>query len=132
MYGNVSMADYDGIQGFGLGSNGQVDQLNKALSAGSANPPLTNGDALRVQSLEATLRTTIFTSQMIKMVQAIPKIPAYSTVEEYNLLTGYGNDAGAFTSEGALPESQDSSYTRNVALVKFLGTTRKDFAACAA
>ena len=36
MYGNsVSFRDYEGIQGFGIGSNAEVDELNKALAAGT-------------------------------------------------------------------------------------------------
>ena len=126
MFGtNVSMKDYEGVQGFGIGSQGDVDYLNKALSAGVARPPVSGGDTLRVESLEATLRTVIYTSQMIKLTQKIPRIPAFSTVEEYNLLSGYGDDAGAFTAEGDLPETQDSTYARKAAFVKFLGTTRE-------
>lgn len=123
--GMVSLRDYDGIQGFGVGSSEQVEDLNKALSAGVQNPPTSGGNVLRVQSLEATLRIVTFSLGHIKLWKNIPKLPAFSTVEEYNRLTDYGADAGAFTDEGALPESQDSTYERKTALVKFLGTTRE-------
>jgi hypothetical protein len=65
-----------------------------------------------------------YTLQNIKLWPSIPKLPAFSTVEEYNILSAYGNDGGVFTDEGALPSEQDSSYERKTALVKFLGTTR--------
>jgi hypothetical protein len=119
---SVSFRDYEGISGFGIGSQAEVDELNKALSAGTQRPPASGGSALRVESLEATLRTVTFSLNHIKLWPKIPKLPAYSTVEEYNLLQSYGADAGAFTNEGDLPEAQDSTYTRQVAYVKFLGT----------
>ena len=55
----------------------------------------------------------------------MPKTPAFSTSEEYNIQTSYGSENGVFTLEGELPQSQDASYERRVALVKFLGTTRE-------
>jgi len=126
MYGNsVSFRDYEGVAGFGIGSMAEVDELNKALTAGTQRPPATGGSALRVESLEATLRTVTFSLGHVKLWPKIPKIPAYSTVEEYNLLQGYGANSGAFTNDGDLPETQDSNYARRTALVKFLGTTRE-------
>ena len=125
MNGMVSLRDYEGIQGFGMSSTQQVEELNKALSAGTQNPPTSGGNVLRVESLEATLRVVTFTLGHIKFWKMIPKLPAFSTVEEYNRLTDYGADSGAFTNEGDLPESQDSTYERKTALVKFLGTTRE-------
>lgn len=125
---NVSFRDYEGIPGFGaFGASSQqdVENLTKALSAGVQYPPTSDGNVLRVQSLEATLRIVTFRLQNIKMWKKVPKLPAFSTVEEYNILSAYGADAGAFNSEGELPESQDSSYSRSTALVKFLGTTRE-------
>lgn len=119
--GMVSLRDYEGIQGFGISSFQQVEELNKALSAGNQNPPTSGGNVLRVESLEATLRVVTFTLGHIKFWKNIPKLPAFSTVEEYNRLTDYGTDAGAFTNEGDLPEAQDSTYERKTALVKFLG-----------
>lgn len=125
MNGMVSLRDYEGIQGFGISSAQQVEELNKALSAGNQNPPTSGGNVLRVESLEATLRVVTFTLGHIKFWRSIPKLPAFSTVEEYNRLTDYGTDSGAFTNEGDLPESQDSTYERKTALVKYLGTQRE-------
>lgn len=123
--GMVSMRDYEGLQGFDMGSRNDLEELNKALSAGTQNPPTSGGNVLRVQSLEATLRIVTTTQEHIRFWREVPKLPAFSTVEEYNRLTDYGADSGAFTDEGDLPESQDSTYERKSALVKFLGTTRE-------
>jgi hypothetical protein len=61
----------------------------------------------------------------MKCWQTIPKLPAFSTVEEYNRLTSYGSDAGAFTPEGELGEYDDANYSRHVSLVKYMQTVRK-------
>ena len=130
MSGMVSWKDYEGVEGFGASSQRDVDNLNKALTAGSSqNPPgsVTAGDgfALRVESLEKTLKVTTYKMEHIRLWKSITKLPSYNTVEEYNQLQEYGSnlDSG-FISEGALPESEDSSYERKFAVVKFMGTTR--------
>lgn len=121
----VSLRDYEGIQGFGMSSAQEVADLNKALSAGTQYPPTSGGNVLRVESLEATLRVTTYSLGHIKFWKMLSKLPAFSTVEEYNMLKDYGADAGAFTNEGDLPETQDSTFERKTALIKFLGTTRE-------
>ena len=131
MDGMVSWNDYEGIEGFGHTSQDEVDALNKALAAGSdQNPPGSaaagDGFALRTESLERTLRVTTFKMEHIRLWKALTKSAAYNTVEEYNTLSEYGEnpDAG-WIAEGDLPEGDDSTYERNFAVVKFLGTTRK-------
>lgn len=126
----VSFKDYEGLDGFGVSSQAEVNDLNKALTAGNAQtgPGGTPGDgfALRVESLEKTLKVTTFKMEHILFWKNIPKVPAYNTVEEHNELSSYGtNPDGGFVGEGDLPESDDSSYTRKYSTVKFLGTTRR-------
>lgn len=130
MSGNVSWSDYEGVEGFGAASQNDVNELNKALSAGQEqNPPasVTAGDgfALRVESLESTLKVTTYKMSHIRLWKSIPKLAAYNTVEEHNELSSYGNnpDAG-FVDEGDLPTENDSSYERKFAVVKYMGTTR--------
>lgn len=125
----VSFADYEGIEGYGTASQNTVDELNKALTAGQdINAPSVaagEGFPLRVESLENTLKVTTFTAKEIMFWKRITKIPAYNTVEEHNEQSSYGvNEDSAFITEGALPESDDSTYARKYAVVKFLGTTR--------
>lgn len=125
MLPQISLKDYDGLNGFGSSSIGDVNELTKALSAGYQTAGQTGGSALRVESLEASLKVVTFTNRHIKLWKKIPKSPAYSTVEEFNVLSAYGNTgAFGFTREGELPQTQDSTYTRQTALVKFMGTTR--------
>ena len=127
----VSWSDYEGVDGFGLGTQQQVDELNKALTAGAEiNPPASvvagDGFALRVESLERTLKNTTYKMKHIRFWRNLPKLPAFNTVEEHNLLHSYGeNPDNGFIAEGDKPESDDTTYERAHSIVKFLGTTRK-------
>lgn len=125
MYGQISLRHYEGLNGFGTAPAMDVAQLQKALEAGYQVTAQTGGSALRVESLEASLKVVSFTNHHIKFWKKIPKSPAYSTVEEYNQLIDYGSTAYAFTQEGELPPSTDSNYARRTQLVKFMGTTRE-------
>lgn len=127
----VSWRDYDGVEGFGAATQNDVDDLNKALVAGhEINPPgsVTAGDgfALRVESLERTLKNVTFKMDHIRFWKNIPKLPAYNTIEEFNQIQSYGTnpDAG-YIDEGDLPQEDDSTYERKFALIKYLGTTRR-------
>lgn len=117
----------DIINGFGMATGQEVADLNKALSAGYATSPETqqNGGAFRVESLENSLKVLTYTDQHVKLWKKIPKLKAFNTVEEYNQLLSYGSDGGGFLSEGELPDTQDSTYQRQAAFVKFIGTTRE-------
>jgi hypothetical protein len=127
----VSWRDYEGVEGFGAATQADVDDLNKALTAGQEiNPPgvVTAGDgfALRVESLERTLRNTTYKMDHLRFFKAIPKVAAYNTVEEFNQIQSYGEnpDAG-YIDEGDLPEEDDAKYERKFAIVKYLGTVRR-------
>jgi len=115
-----------GMSGFGAGTDQDINELSKALEAGyQTGANKTGGSALRVESLEASLKVLTYTSSHIKFWKKIPKSPAYSTVEEYNQLINYGGNQNPFVQEGELPQATDTSYARRVQLVKFLGTTRE-------
>lgn len=113
------------LNGFGIDQSQSVGDLQKALQAGFQISNQTGGSALRVESLEGSLKVVTYTAHHIKLWKKIPKSPAYSTVEEYNQLIDYGNNAFAFVGEGELPPTQDTTYARRTSLVKFLGTTRE-------
>lgn len=128
MVGGVSLSHYNTQQpynGFGMESSANIHDLQKALEAGFAISGQTGGSALRVESLEGSLKVVTHTAHHIKFWKKIPKSPAYSTVEEFNQLVDYGSDAFAFVQEGELPPTQDTTYSRRTALVKFIGTTRE-------
>lgn len=125
MYGQISLQHYEGLNGFGTAPAADVQELQKALEAGYQVTNQTGGSALRVESLEASLKVVTYTNHHIKFWKKIPKSPAYSTVEEYNQLVSYGPTQFAFTQEGELPPATDTNYARRTQLVKFMGTTRE-------
>jgi hypothetical protein len=121
----VGLADYgqQGLSGFGSVPSFDQAEILKALEAGYV--ATTGGAALKVESLEASLKVLSHTSKHVKFFRNISKTPAYSTVEEYNQVTDYGPNRNGFVLEGQLPSSTDSSYVRKTELVKFLGTVRE-------
>lgn len=130
---SVGLSNYasNSENGFGGSSASELSMLNKALEATQdAGRDVTgqstagSGAPLKVESLEKTLRVISFKKNDIAIWQSIPKLAAYNTVEEYNLLEDYGADLGGSLLEGELPETQDSTYRRESQLVKFYGTTR--------
>src|SRR3972149_3050200 len=95
-----------GVSGFGLSTETDVAELNKALEAGfQIGAGKTGGSALRVESLEASLKVLTYSASHIRFWKKIPKTPAYSTVEEYNQLTDYGGQQSPFVLEGELPQA---------------------------
>lgn len=115
-----------GYNGPGIATTAEVEELNKALETGYAiGAGRTGGAALRVESLEASLKVLTYSASHIKFWKKIHKSPAYSTVEEYNQLSDYGGSATPWVGEGQLPQASDSSYARRTQLVKFLGTVRE-------
>jgi len=125
----VSWRDYEGVDGFGAATEEDLSNLLKALSAGQAiNPPSVaagEGFPLRVESLERTLRNVTYRSEHVRLFKAMPKLAAYNTVEEHNLIRDYAQGVEAFIDEGDLPEETDATYERKFSVVKYLGTQRK-------
>lgn len=116
-------------EGYGAQSAREVDELNKALSAGAgytgAPTSLSGGGVLQVESLDASLKSVTYEMKHAKLWPMIAKDQAYNTIEEYNRVDAYGDQARGFIAEGALPRSEDSSYSRQVQRVRFVGVTRE-------
>lgn len=106
-------------------ANTDIDELNKALSAGYAISSQTGGGALRMESLDRTLRVTTAREADLAFWHKINKGPAGSTVEQYNKLSSYGGSHGAFISETGTPVSSDSTLARAYAYIKYLATLRQ-------
>jgi len=116
----------DNNSGFGESTQSELAELRKALDIGYSQPVTGVGfDALRVESLESTLKLLTYSAKHIKFWNLIPKLDAYSTVEEYNRLIQYGSDGGGFVASGQLPETDDTTYERADQKVKYIGTTRE-------
>jgi len=128
MYPILDTAQFESHgEGFGATDSGTLQEINKALTAGYAQDVVSQsgGGALRVESLDSTLKIVSFLEKNIVFYNDIPKTKAYNTVEEYNLLSKYGGRGGFFINEGGLPRTEDSQYQRKAAFVKFMGTTRE-------
>jgi hypothetical protein len=116
-------------QGFGgFGSQEEVDSLIKAMQAGQitgrdTTNQLLGQEPLKAESLETTLKLLDFRMKDIKLWNAIPKLTAYNTVEEYLQLVSYGTDRGGFYNEGELSDVEDSTYRREAQLVKYIQVT---------
>lgn len=125
---SVSINDYNEAGGFmGDQVEGQTELL-KAMTAGeitgrdTTNLPLTQ-EPLKAESLEKTLKLLEFRTQDIKLWNAIPKLTAYNTVEEFLQLSSYGTQRGGFYNEGELSDVEDSTYIRRAELVKYMQVT---------
>lgn len=132
----VSWRDYDGgfnpgVTGFGpIHDPNYRNQLFKALQAGNdvSNPGAAPGVgfALRVESLEATMKNVLWRAEHIRFWRDMPKRPAFNTVEEYNVIERYGDpELGAFIAEGALPEEEDEQYDRKTIKIAYMGVTKR-------
>jgi len=125
----VQLTDYQDADFSGLfGGQQETQELLKAMQAGAitgretANQSLTQ-EPLKVESLEKTLKLLEFRMKDVKLWNAIPKLTAYNTVEEYIQLESYGADRGGFYSEGELSDVEDSQYRRKAELVKYIQVT---------
>jgi hypothetical protein len=126
----IQLSDYQddnlGMDGFAGEAAGQ--DLLKAMRAGqvtgrdTTNQLLTQ-EPLKAESLEKTLKSLEFRMKDVQLWDALPKLPAYNTVEEFLQLESYGVNRGGFYNEGELSDVEDSAYRRRAELVKYIQVT---------
>ena len=136
---SISLGDYSLGHGASFGAEDMADanvssqelgELSKAMEAGhiqggdTTSAGQTNAGALKYESLDNALRLTQWKDSHIRFWKRVAKEAAYSTVEEFNVQTSYGQDRGGFWAEGELPEEENSLYTRKLEKVKFMGVSR--------
>jgi hypothetical protein len=102
--------------------------LIKAMQAGQITGRDTTGlgltqEPLKVESLETALKVLDYRTADIKLYNALPKLTAYNTVEEYLQLSSYGSERGGFYDEGELSDVEDSTYIRRAEHVKYMQVT---------
>lgn len=124
----VSINDYNLEPGFVGGAQDGTLELQKAMQAGAITGRDTTGqiltqEPLKAESLEQSLKLLEFRTQDIKLWNALPKLTAYNTVEEFLQLSSYGVDRGGFYDEGELSDVEDSQYIRRAELVKYMQVT---------
>lgn len=125
----VTISDYQDPNDIGFGGGAQeVQDLQKAMTAGQITGRDTTDQALtyeplKAESLEKALKLLEFRTQDIKLWNAIPKLTAYNTVEEFLQLQSYGAQRGGFYREGELSDVEDSTYVRRAEHVKYMQVT---------
>lgn len=122
----TTLDDYN--NGFLGGEQEGAAELLKAMQAGSITGRDTTDQALTVEplkaeSLEKTLKLLEFRTKDIRLLNALPKMIAYNTVEEFLQLKSYGADRGGFYNEGELSDVEDSTYVRRAELIKYIQVT---------
>lgn len=107
---------------------GEVEALRKALTAGYGTDvsTLTGGAALRIQSLDRTMQSTIQENKHFRLFNRLQKPNAGATVDEWTEQNSVGGFLGG-TSNSETGNIADStgSYNRRVGLVKYLMTRRQ-------
>lgn len=102
-----------------------IAALQKALTAGYGTDvaQLTGGSALRVQSLDKTMKSTIQQNEHFKLFNELAKSGATATVDEWTERNSTGGFLGGSTNSelGQIPAA-DGGYKRRVGLVKYLMT----------
>lgn len=117
----------------GTGSSGMlaaqdVEGLRKALEAGygSDMSQLTGGGALRIQSLDTTMQSTIQDNEHFRLFNKLPKTKATATVDEWTEQSGVGGHWGGSTnSETGVISEATGEYARRVGQVRYLMTRRQ-------
>jgi hypothetical protein len=105
-----------------------VADLRKALEAGygSDQAALTGGGALRIQSLEKTMLSTIADNSHFRLFNELSKSNATATIDEWTEQSGIGGFLGGSTnSETGNIASAQGDYNRRVGQVKYLMTRRE-------
>jgi hypothetical protein len=113
-----------GAMGFG-----DIEALTKALSAGYGTDvaTLTGGGALRIQSLDKVMASTIQEHHHFRLFNALSKPKATATVDEWTEQNGVGGPflGGSVNSETGNIANAQGTYNRRVGLVKYLMTLRQ-------
>lgn len=109
-------------------TNGDAEALQKALSAGYGTDvsSLTGGAALRIQSLDKTMKTVIQENKHFVLFNELAKSNATATVDEWTEQSGVGGFLGGSTNTelGGINQAT-GNYARRVGMVKFLMTQRQ-------
>jgi len=98
-------------------------ELNKALTAGYGTDvaALSGGGALRPQSLDGTMKSTIQANQHLRLFNQLQKNKAIATVDEWMEQSGVGGFPGSSaTGEAGTIRQSTGVYARRVGMVKYL------------
>lgn len=119
--------------GAGTSASGQISfgdlaELKKALEMGYGTDvaQLTGGGAFRMQSLDATMKSTIQDNQHFTLFNRLQKTNATATVDEWTEQSSVGGFRGGSTNtETGIINKAQGDYARRVGMVKYLMTRRE-------
>lgn len=121
-------APTNGLSVSGAMPTGDVQALYKALEMGygTDQAQLSGGGALRIQSLDKTMKATIAQNKHFRLFNALPKPSATATVDEWTEQSGVGGYLGGTTNtETGVIANAQGDYARRVGMVKYLMTRRE-------
>jgi hypothetical protein len=126
---NINLPNVNGPQVVsGEMSGGDVEELRKAMEAGYGTDvaALQGVGALRIQSLDHTMKATIQENKHFVLFNELAKSNATATVDEWTEQSGVGGFLGGSTnSETGTIAGAQGQYDRRVGLVKYLMTRRE-------
>jgi hypothetical protein len=109
-------------------SSGELGELKKAMEAGYGSDvaQLQGAGALRIQSLEKTMLSTIQENKHFALFNELSKANATATVDEWTEQSGVGGFLGGSTNtETGVISTAQGTYNRRVGMVKYLMTRRE-------
>lgn len=124
MLQNIPNLAYGQI-GSGFASQGEVADLRKALEAGYGTDvaSLQGGGALRIQSLDKTMKATIQGNQNFALFNNMQKSIATATIDEWTEQSSIGGFLGGTTnSETGVISTASGQYDRRYGSVRYLMT----------
>jgi hypothetical protein len=119
-YSNGDVSSEDVPWGMTTGHN--VYEMQKALLAPQSVDDLynTSGGVLTNQQLEGMLATLTLSDKNYVMWQDIPRVRAFSTVNEFDQEIGMGVNDGGFVPQMGNPEFKDPEYIKQIATVSYM------------
>jgi hypothetical protein len=112
----------------GAAQLGAIEELQKAMTAGygTDSAAFTGAAALRIESLDKTMKSTVQENKHFKLFNELAKSSATATVDEWTEQSGIGGFLGGSTnSETGIVASAEGQYDRRVGFVKYLMTRRE-------
>lgn len=112
----------DQWEGFGAASAEDVHLLMKALEANETVTDvkdLAGAGALQVQSLESTLVMLTHQEKHLTLWRDVPKDAARSTLEEYSVQFGHGQNESGWVEQMENPIEADALLARDYSFIKF-------------
>lgn len=116
----------------GLGTQEEVDVLNKALTTGGPAysdtliGDFTQGQIFQMESLEPTLKVVSEIDKHVNLFNMMNKSRAYQLTESFDMQTAHGGAGTAWIDENDdEPREEDATYSREFETVKYMGVKKR-------